>query len=221
MRTGFLLLMLTSLFFGCSNVETIENKDDNGVLVEKYSRRKDTFAKQGEYLAFYPNGQVLEQSWYENDTLNGERKLFYESGKIESIEHQNHGKYEGTYQHYYENGQLSNEGQYVDNEMSGIWKRWYESGELMEEVTFAHNNENGPYKIYYKNGKVNFTGTYIMGDNDHGQLEEYLDSGRHIKTMFCHYGVCGTTWLVEKGAVGLDSARIISLGELNKSKFDL
>ncbi|MFQ5445672.1 MAG: toxin-antitoxin system YwqK family antitoxin [Saprospiraceae bacterium] len=221
MQNNLWPLIFAALFFGCSNLETVENKTDEGILLEKYSRRKDTFAKQGQYLAFYPNGQVAEQSWYENDTLNGERKLFYESGKIESVEHQVMGRFEGVYQHFYENGQLSNEGQYANNEMTGIWKRWYDSGELMEEVTFAHNNENGPFKLYYKNGQVQVEGNYISGDNDHGELKQYSESGEHITTMFCHYGVCATTWSVDKGDIKIDSARIIALGELNKSKFNL
>jgi len=221
MRIRFFCLMLAALFFSCSDVETIENKDGNGVLLEKYSRRKDTFAKQGKYLAFHSNSQIAEESWYENDTLHGERKLFYETGRLESIEHHNRGKFEGIYQHFYENGQLSNEGKYVNNEMTGIWKRWYDTGELREEVTFAQNNENGPFKLYRKNGQVEFEGNYISGDNEHGELKEYSENGEHIKTMFCHYGVCATTWSKDQGTIEIDSTHIIALGEMNKSKFGL
>jgi antitoxin component YwqK of YwqJK toxin-antitoxin module len=221
MKNQLYYLIFAALFLGCSDVETIENKDSNGVLLEKYSRRKDTFAKQGKFLAFHPNGRISEECWYENDTLHGERKLFYESGKIESVELQNHGLFEGIYKHYYENGQLSNEGRYVNNEMTGIWKRWYDTGELMEEVIFVHNNENGPFRLYHKNGQVEIDGNYISGDNDHGELKQYAENGEHLKTMFCHYGVCATIWSSEKGDVEIDSARIIALGEMNKSKFDL
>lgn len=203
-------------FTACSHLETVENRDDNGILKEKYSRRKDTMAKQGAYTSYYPGGQVFEESFYENDTLHGERKLYYESGALQSVEHLDHGQFAGAYRKYYENGQLSTEGQYLDNEMSGLWKRWYDTGELKEEITFAHNEENGPFKEYFKNGKLKTEGTYLKGENEEGVLIKYDETGELIEKMYCELGICMTIWDSERGDIPLDSTRLRKLVELKK-----
>ncbi len=204
----------------CSKLEYIENKDEQGKLLEKYSRRKDTYAKEGPYQAFYPNGKVFEESNYLNDTLHGERKLFYESGALQSVEHLDHGRYNGAYLKYYENGQLSNEGQYVGNEMSGVWKRYFETGELMEEVTFSKNEENGPFKIYHKNGKISIEGVYEQGENEQGELKKFDEKGELTAKMICFYGACATTWSKESGDVAVDTVRLKELGELRRKSED-
>ncbi|MCB9341201.1 MAG: toxin-antitoxin system YwqK family antitoxin [Lewinellaceae bacterium] len=221
MRRFIFCSLLMAAISGCSHLETIEHKDDNGVLLEKYSRRKDTFAKEGKYTSFYPGGQVFEESFYKNDTLDGERKLFYESGAVQTIEHYSMGQFEGKKQYFYENGQLSNEGEYVANEMTGVWKRWFESGELMEEVHFEKNNENGPFKLYHKTGKPSVEGIYTDGDNEEGEIRKYDENGRLTERMFCHFGACATVWSAEKGDIKIDSARIRHLGDLRKTAEDL
>jgi antitoxin component YwqK of YwqJK toxin-antitoxin module len=217
MRNFILFFLAIFTLSACSKLETIENKNDAGILLEKYSRRKDTFAKEGPYQAFHPNGKIFEESRYVNDTLHGERKLYYESGALQSIEHLEHGRYAGPFLKYYENGQLSNEGQYVDNEMSGIWKRYFDTGELMEEVNFSKNEENGPFKIYHKNGKISVEGVYENGENEQGELKKYDENGELIAKMFCHYGACATTWSKETGETQIDTARIKELGEIRRN----
>ncbi len=220
MRFYVLCLLISLVASACSKLETVENKDENGQLKEKYSRRKDTFAKEGTFTAYYPSGKVFEESFYKNDTLQGERKLFYENGKIQSIEHYVNGIFSGKAQRFYENGQLSNEGEYATNEMTGVWKRWYESGELQEEVAFEKNEENGPFKLYHQSGKVSVEGVYTNGDNEEGEVKKYDENGQLTERMFCHYGACATVWSLEKGDVQIDSARIRELGEMKKQVDD-
>jgi antitoxin component YwqK of YwqJK toxin-antitoxin module len=213
--TIFSFLAILS-FAACSNFETIENKDENGKLVEQYTINKQTKKKEGAFLAFYPNGQKREESFYINDSLHGERKFYHENGQLESITTLANGMYEGKYQKFNEQGKLTNEGQYVNNEMSGIWKRWYDTGELQEEVTFAANLENGPFKEYHKNGKLKAEGTYLEGDNEQGELKEYDENGELFKRMYCEFGVCVDAWTKEKGDVAIDSARVKNLAELKR-----
>lgn len=221
MRYCYLIFSALFLFTACSDLEIIQNKNDKGVLLERYSRRKDNFARQGQYQSFYPNGKIFEQSWYVNDTLHGERILFYESGALQSIEHLEHGQYSGPYLKYFENGQVSNEGQYENNEMTGIWKRYFDTGELMEEVTFSGNEENGPFRIYHKNGKISIEGTYENGENEKGELKKMDENGELVATMLCFYGACATTWSKETGDVAIDTARLKQLGEMRRNSEDL
>ncbi len=217
MRILLYIFLATSIAGGCSDTETIENKDDNGVLLEKYSRKKDSYAKHGAYISYYPSGQVHEERNYANDALNGESKVYFENGKLDYVENHVNGVYEGIYQNYFPTGQLSNEGLYVNDEMTGIWKRWYENGQLREEVTFSANNENGPFKEYHPNGKLKTEGQYIGGDNEQGELLIYDENGELSEKMLCEYGICATTWRKGEGDIEVDLDRIKRLAGMKKN----
>lgn len=208
----FVLLLVAS----CSNIETIETLDESGRVIERFFQDKRTGKREGKYEAFYPNGNLKEVCFYHNDTLQGQRKLFYENGQLQILENYVNGAFEGLYQMYFQNGQLSNEGIYHQNEMTGIWKRWYETGELREEVTFKHNLENGPYTFYHKNGQDSIKGHFIQGDNDHGEVLKFDESGKLYEKMYCYWGVCATTWSAEKGHIQIDTNKIIELGDQNR-----
>ena len=216
MKILFYCFLAIAVASGCSKVETIENRNDDGVLLEKYTRKKKDFSKHGAYFSYHPNGQIHEERNYTDNVLDGESKVYLENGKLEYVEHHKKGQYEGLYQKYYANGQLSNEGQYVNNEMSGIWKRWYENGQLREEVTFSANNENGPFKEYHENGKLKATGQYLEGDNEQGELFIYDDNGVLIEKMICEFGVCATSWTKEDGDKEVDLEKIKKLADMKR-----
>lgn len=187
------------------DLEVVENKDENGNLIEKFSRRKDTFAKQGLYQAFSKDGKIIEEAYYENDSLNGERKLYYESGKIEIIQPYVMDKFEGEYKEFYENEQLKFEGKYADNAMVGIWKKYYDTGSLMEEVYFENSSENGPFKEYYQNGNLKTEGEYLNA-SENGLLKKYDENGDLIARMQCLKGICQTIWTKDDGEIEFDEA---------------
>lgn len=192
LRLALPLLMLLS---ACSGNETIKVYDDNGVLTEEYRRSKKDFAKNGTYLAFYPDGSKLEEARYVRDTLDGIRKRYFPSGSIQIEEPYRMGSFDGIFKSYYENSQLELEGAYVNNVMSGIWKRYYKNGQLLEEVRFENNEENGPFTEYHENGKLKAKGTYLNGDNEHGLLEIFDENGEPERKMECETGVCKTIWV--------------------------
>ncbi|MEO1258377.1 MAG: toxin-antitoxin system YwqK family antitoxin [Bacteroidota bacterium] len=220
MRILFFAFLIVVGNTGCSDVETIENRSDEGVLIEKYTRKKDNFAKHGAYTSYHQNGQIFEERNYQNDQLAGVSKVYFENGKLDYVETHVDGSYEGLYQKYHESGQLANEGQYVNNEMSGIWKRWYENGTLREEVEFSENEENGPFKEYHENGKLKTEGVFLDGDNEQGELLIYDDAGQLIEKMICEYGVCGTTWNMEEGDIEVDMEKIKRLAEIKKKNVE-
>ncbi len=211
LRFCFLIVLLLGIF-SCDNsvtsdnTEVIENHDEAGVLVEKFSRLKNTYAKHGLYQSFYPSGKVMIEANYVNDTLVGERKMYYEDGGTQIVERYIDGKFTGTYEAFYENGQLDITGEYVNDQMEGEWKRYYDSGELMEVVTFKENNENGPFKEYYKNGNLQAEGEYLNGEYEHGLLKEYDEAGAMIAKKQCYMGICQTIWSQEEGDLEFDEA---------------
>jgi len=190
------LLVLFQISCKENPVETVENRDANGQL-ERYQRRKKDYAKEGLYQRFSPDGKLLEEAQYANDTLDGERKYFFPTGKVESIEHYRHGQYHGKYQKFYENGQLYVEQEFVDGSMQGFSLAYYPTGVLKEKVTIRDNEENGPFWEYWENGNLKTEGFYAPdeeGSSEQGELKEYDESGQLIRIADCNKGVCLTKW---------------------------
>ena len=197
---NYYLAFCLFLFTCSSSTEMVEMIDEDGAKIS-YTRRTDNFGKQGLYTKWYKDGGKLEEAMYENDTLHGFRKMYYPNGKEQIIEHYDMGQFKGLWQSYFESGQLQLEGEYVNNSMEGVWKGYYESGELKEEVQFKNSEENGPFTEYHKNGKLKAEGQYLDGDNEHGLLKLYDESGELTKKMDCKRGVCRTIWTKEGGDV--------------------
>jgi antitoxin component YwqK of YwqJK toxin-antitoxin module len=208
-----ILIFITILIAGCSvgggdssateqpaaasaGLEVVEQVDDYG-YTERFQRRIADGVREGRYQRIGPVGIVEEEAFYVADTLHGARILFYSSGDTLSIEHYQRGDFEGPYRQYYENGQLQLAGQYEANKATGKWYQYYDSGELMEIVTFEDNVENGPFVEYFRNGNLKAEGSYLDGDNEHGLLKLYDETGMLIRKMECEQGVCRTIWRAE------------------------
>ena len=203
MKSNWILLILLLFLGACKdqpgstaasgNLESVEAKDAYGYL-EKFTRDRETFAREGGYQRLDSLGRLLEEANFRRDTLDGLRILYYESGDTQVVEHYEMGNFVGAYRAFYPNGQLEIEGNYEFNSMEGPWRRYYESGALMEIVTFADNEENGAFYEYYENGNSKAEGTYLNGDNEHGLLKLFDEEGELIKTMNCEKGICRTVW---------------------------
>ncbi|MDZ4679005.1 MAG: toxin-antitoxin system YwqK family antitoxin [Saprospiraceae bacterium] len=215
MRNLFFLLLLMGAVTGCgssgtpsdkglqsgeddANLEVIEATTEDGYL-ERFSRRKADYAREGAYYKLNPDGQLIELAHYENDTLHGQRILFFATGDTLQIEHYQRGFFEGNYQAFYPGGKLELEGVYVANTMDGLWKGYYENGQLKETVTFRENEENGPFVEYHPNGQLKAEGYYKNGDKEEGLLKLYNENGKLVKTMNCNSGICRTIWKDKAG----------------------
>ena len=194
--TAFCSMLL--LLFSCQGnpVETIENQNPEG-QTERYQRRKKDFAKEGLYQRLSPQGQLLEEAHYVNDTLEGERKFFFPNGQVESVEHYQNGQNHGPYRKYFESGQLYVEQEFVNGAMQGISTIYYPNGKVREKVAIRNNEEDGPFQEYWENGNLHFEGTYVPaeeGSSEQGELREYDESGQLIRIADCNRGVCLTKW---------------------------
>lgn len=186
---------MTSVFMACgSKLETIENRNDEGKLIEIYTRDKESYAKQGNYIKYDAAGTIIEEAEYINDTLHGRRILYFENGQPQYVENYNMGEFSGLYQAYYESGALELSGKYSKGAMNGEWIRNYPNGQQMETVIFKDNQENGPFVEWHKNGNKKAEGAYLDGDKEHGELLLYDESGQLERKMNCDHGICRTTW---------------------------
>ncbi len=187
-------IFVVILFSGCSNVDVVEQKDEVGRLIERYTVDKKTKLKDGLHEAFFSSGGKSEESYYKNGVLKGEQIFYYENGQIQEVRNfDKDGSFSGAYKSYHETGKLKSEGQYVNGSMSGKWKFFYRTGNIKEIVHFRDNVENGPFIEYYENGKISAEGTYI-NELEHGALKKYNDKGELTSQMECENGVCHTVW---------------------------
>jgi hypothetical protein len=175
-----------------TGVEIFTESDIHGYTLA-YQRRIADGARQGRFLRYNPDGVLVEEAYYHNDTLHGARIQFFPSGDTLAIEHYLMGRFEGEYRQYYENGVLRQIGRYHDNEMDGDWLQYYDGAELMEIVAFKHNAPNGPFREFYRNGQPKAEGRYFDG-KEQGRLKLYDDQGRLEREMECEKGICRTVW---------------------------
>lgn len=195
MKYSSLFLVFLFILSGCKpEIETVEIKSEEGVVIEKYQRHSESFVRHGLYERFDSTGRPIETAFYQNDTLHGKRTMFFENGSTQYVENYENGEFEGEYFSYYENGKVKLTGKYTNSAMNGEWRAYYESGQLEEIVQFIDNLENGPFIEYHENGKLKAEGTYLEGDSEHGELKLYDEAGELFRTMDCNKGICRTKW---------------------------
>jgi len=202
MLRTILLLLTTLAFASCkNNLETVTEKNEFGQEVS-YQKNIETGERDGTYTVKDASGIILETATYKGDTLHGERRLFTNTGELETLENYQDGTFHGVYQSFYKNNQVKFEASYEAGILAGETKVYYEDGQLKERVFFKNNEENGPFTEYHPNGKLKAKGAYFGGVNsEHGPLELFDENGDLIKKMNCEKGVCRTSWTKEDGDV--------------------
>lgn len=195
-------IFLATLFFSCSDVETVEVKDGE-VIIESYTRRKSDFAKEGTYSRYSAEGKLLEKSEYKNNQLHGTQEFYYPNGQISELVNYKDGIHDGEFKAFFEDGKISQEATYVAGLWEGELKGYYPNGKLKEVLQYEKGKEIGSFIEYHENGNIKTEGTYKGADPDtefaleHGELKKYDKNGDHYQTMDCNYGRCTTTWKKE------------------------
>lgn len=191
------LVAFFTLAAECNNLELVENTDEEGVLKEQYTVNSKTQTKEGSYKSYDSDGKLIEEAAYKNGALDGERRLYYADGSVQSIETFEAGQHNGRFLNFHENGKVQLQGDYLNGNMEGEWRGYYNNGQLKEVVPFLNNNENGTFVEYHENGNLKAEGTYLNGDNENGELKLYDENGELERIMQCKNGVCETTWTAE------------------------
>lgn len=197
LRAGMALLLVLQVFCGQNPIETTEAQNDRGQL-ERWQRNKKTKVKEGLFQRFSPEGILLEEAHYRADSLDGERKYFDKTGKLESLEHYQNNQLHGKFQAFYPEGQLKIEQDFVQGALNGLSIRYYSNGKVQEKVVLKDNVENGPFTEYHENGNLKTEGAYIPNEDgdglEQGELKEYDESGQLIRIADCSSGMCLTRW---------------------------
>jgi antitoxin component YwqK of YwqJK toxin-antitoxin module len=189
-----LLLFIAINVAACQKAPTKIVLDPDNKYVITYSINKEDSTYQGVYTKVDSNGTLYEKGYYRNDTLSGIRELYYADGQVKVRERYKNGQIDDLYELFHPNGKIELQGYYVNGEMYGMWRKYLDDGSLFEEVMMQQNLENGPFTEYFKDGTIQTEGYYLHGDNEHGLLKLYNESGELYKTMLCDSGRCYTQW---------------------------
>lgn len=120
--------------------------------------------REGEWLFYWPSGQVSTSERYSKGKLTGESKSFFIDGKPSVTHTYIDDKKDGLELKYYSNGVLSSEGNYIDGNKNGIWKTYGVNGVIEDEYFYNEGELNGWGYEYFTNGKINKKYKYKNGN---------------------------------------------------------
>jgi antitoxin component YwqK of YwqJK toxin-antitoxin module len=148
-----------------------------------YAYASKTFNK---YLSVVSN--------YINDKLDGQYIEYYPNGQVKVTVSYKQGKEQGEYIEYYKTGKIAFRKYYHDGLLNGEEKGFYENGNNMYEVKNRKGKRNGVLKKYSENGKflegVKYTKGIVKNrtyepsnDAPKGYKHRYIKKGRMIKEV--------------------------------------
>lgn len=152
-------------------------------------------AKPKEIKTFHKNGQ-LKSIGFKDDSGNyvGERKDYYENGKLKEVTNYENGKLNGQIKQYYENGNLKTIGPVKNGSLKGVWKDYFENGNLKRVYWWGpFYVQPTTYKDYYETGKLKQIKKYdknggltewkMYHQNGNIKLEGLCEEGKLVRIL--------------------------------------
>ena len=130
---------LTKQFYSDTGKLRVSGNYKNGVL-------------DGEFKAYYPNGNLQGEVTYKNGEMNGEFKEYHENKNIRLSGSYKNSLQEGEWKSYLEDGTLETIVNYKDGELNGLKEDFYKNGNVWTRQEFKNNDLDGVYEVYYENG---------------------------------------------------------------------
>jgi uncharacterized protein len=170
-------LVWSVLFYACQN----EIKD--GFVIKhfpngdvKYFSIKLKSLRNGPVAIFRENWQLVELSYFENDTLNGNYYKWDGNGCLKSITTYSKGMQDGLELIFYSNGKLESLTTYSKGSKNGIQRFFHDNGVRAREVFWKEGVLNGFDIFWYNNGVIKQSGYWIKG-RTHGKYVQYFSDG--------------------------------------------
>lgn len=139
--------------------------------------------REGEYTAYYPNGQIHIIASYKEDKLEGDYCSYNKDavvtrphGTCKYSCHYVDGKRHGLARWWYNDGTLQEESEYDMGTIEGSSREYYEGGGLKAEYTYSYSQKEGPYKCYYKSGALQEEGFYKQQTK--ASYKSYYEGGK-------------------------------------------
>ena len=137
-------------------VKSYAFEDKTGKLSEPILMASGT----GKVTAYFANGTKSAEIEVADGTTNGERKIYFTTGKIYAQGMRKEDFYEGTRKVYFPDGTLYTEQAYANGVLHGVSKTYYPSGKIQLEQNYYNGDLHGTTRYYNDQGKVKQTLTY-------------------------------------------------------------
>jgi antitoxin component YwqK of YwqJK toxin-antitoxin module len=158
-------------------VQSINKTDRNG-------------QKQGHWIKYYPNGNIMYEGFFKDDKPTGEFKRYYDDSVLKSILVFSENGNEAIASLYYQDGKIASKGRYLNQLKVGKWQFYSPTTEglLISEVEYSENKKNGISVTYYADSTIAEKVHYI-NDRKEGEWIKYYPDGTKTFIANCEKGL--------------------------------
>jgi antitoxin component YwqK of YwqJK toxin-antitoxin module len=199
---AYLLPLIVLFAFGCKQAaQKVMDSYPNGQasLVFFYPDNSDTstYSVKG----YYESGKLKHESKVESNLFIGEKKTFYENGKIERIEKLskptslNATEYDCHVVNFRVDGTKESEYQYLKNKLSGLSIDYDSLGKKAKSVEYINGRISGKEIDYFPSGQVKSI-AFVTNDTLRGFDIEFKENGDTLK--WYHNGEFGVNGMFRK-----------------------
>lgn len=170
-KVAFLTIVIVALL-SAQEREEMKTYYDDGQPATMYFKKLDSsgnYVKDGPYVHWYSNGQVMEKVMYKDDKPEGTITSWYENGQKKMQCSMKNGKCEGLLIKWHANGMKLYQAVCKNGLANGKCTVWYDNGKKSLEVIEVDNVENGPYTEWNENGEKTDEGIFVNGEKTRPQ----------------------------------------------------
>lgn len=189
----FPITLLAILFIGCKQTtKSIIDTYPNGQPMTEYIYPDMNDTSNYVCKVYYENGQLKHETKIENNKFVGEKKSFFENGKIKRIEKLfqptalDAGIYDCYIIDYNSNSTKQSEYQYKNDKLNGLVIDYDSIGRKARTLEYVDGKINGKETHYFPNGKIKSL-VECRNNLAYGYEYEFSETGDTLKANI-HYG---------------------------------
>ena len=140
----------------------------------------------GKAFSTHQNGKKRSEMYIKDGNLKMV-SAWYEDGQIKSEAFWENGKINGSNSVWYENGHKKFVVKMIEGTPDGMATYWYDNGQKEQEMGVTRGVENGPSTKWYRNGKKKFEGSAKNG-KPHGLISSWHENGQKAMELIYNNG---------------------------------
>jgi antitoxin component YwqK of YwqJK toxin-antitoxin module len=166
--------------------ETIKEKLGDGRVEREVAHYSDnSFAADGSYREFHPNGKPFIEGQFRKGKQEGEWKYYFDNGQLNRTANFKDGKPNGSWEIKRADSTLQAKRGFKDGLRDGEWITYDDTGKKPKsEEHYVAGEQDGVWKFWYPNGQLKQHDSFKAGKR-HGTSVEFDDKGQ--KTLELEY----------------------------------
>jgi antitoxin component YwqK of YwqJK toxin-antitoxin module len=161
--------------------QKINEQHGDGKVEREVARYSDnSFAAEGSFKEFYPNGKIFIEGQFRKGRQEGEWKYYFENGQLNRKMTFKDGKANGSWDVFHADGTLSAKRSFKDGLRDGTWISYDDTGKKMRsEEHYVAGEEDGTWKYWFPNGQLKQQVGFKIGKRN-GKTLEWDESGKPV-----------------------------------------